>query len=371
MSKVFLLISPKNRTVYNFRGDLIRRIQLYGYEVHVTGPDEDAIDSVLALGVKFHLIPMEKNGTDPRSDLKYEKLLHGLCEEIKPDVVLAYTAKPVCYGCHAAYAAGVPHVYALITGVGYAFTADTVKAKLVRTALVKLYKRALAHTDAVIFQNFDNRHLFEKLGLVKGVKSYVVAGSGVNTEYFAPAPLPKTLSFFMLSRLLYSKGIREYLDAARIVKKSHPEIQFKLLGNIQEMPDALGASELAPYLDEGIVTRYDETSDVRPFYTESSVFVLPSYGEGTPRTVLEAMAMGRPIVTTDAPGCKETVVSGVNGFLVEPKSVTSLVGALMKFVDDPLLVESMGDKSRELVEKKYDVEIVNADMITILGIETV
>ena len=330
--KTFLLISPKNRTVYNFRGDLIREIKRRGYHVHVTGPNYDEISKICELGVTFHLTPMQKTGTNPFSDVRYETALYNLCKAIKPDVVLSYTVKPVVYGCAAAHRADVPLIFAMITGVGYAFTSESIKAKMLRVITSSLYKRSLGFTKSVIFQNSDNLELFVRKGIVKREKCCLVAGSGVNTKHFYPVPLPNKISFFMLSRLLYSKGVREYLQAARIVKNRYPDIRFILLGDIQETPDALKSAELNTYLMDEIIEQYHETIDVRPYYEMSSVFVLPSYSEGLPRTVLEAMSMGRAIITTNVPGCKETVQSGVNGFLVEPKSVESLVEAMTTFI---------------------------------------
>lgn len=246
---------------------------------------------------------MNKNGVNPKEDLKYQKALCELFKKEKPDVVLGYTSKPVIYGSIAAKKAGVPHKVAMITGLGYAFTAQTKKAKAIRAVMSVLYKKALNCADTVIFQNPDDREQFVSSGLVKSEKCRVVNGSGVNTNRFSVADYPDKITFFMLSRVMYSKGIREYLRACELVKGKHPEVRFMLLGACENIQDSLSKEDLAPYVEKGIIEHFGETDRVEDYYKQCSVYVLPSYREGTPRTVLEAMSMGRAIITTDAPGC--------------------------------------------------------------------
>lgn len=368
-SKKFILVSPKNRTVWNFRGDLIKAIMAKGYEVVVTGPDRIDVDRIEALGARFVEIPVNKTGTSIKGDLKYYKALKTLFLKEKPDVVLSYTVKAVIYGSLAASAAGVPNINAMITGGGYTFIATSLKARILGFIVRTLYKRALSKVHRVIFQNPDDLREFCDSGLVSETKCHVVNGSGVNMERFTSEPLPAQPTFFMLSRLLRSKGVMEYLQAAKVVKEKHPEARFCLLGKFETaMQDAIPQEEIMPYLESGIVERFEETNDVRPYYAQCSVYVLPSYREGTPRTVLEAMAMGRPIITTDTNGCRETVENGKNGFLVPVKSVDALVTAMTNFIDNSSLVESMGKTSRTLAEEKYDVRKVNAEILKITEI---
>ena len=215
----FLLLSPKNRTVYNFRGELIKEIQKRGYEVSVTGPDRDNADKVESLGVRFIEIPMSKNGTSILSDLKYCRSLYKLMRREKPDVILGYTIKPVVYGALAGWLAGVKNINCLITGGGYTFIAQSFKAKVLGTLVRTLYRIALHHADHVIFQNADDRDEFVQRKLVSEGKTQVVHGSGVDMTHFTPTPLPENVTFFMLSRLLKSKGVIEYLQAAEKVKQ--------------------------------------------------------------------------------------------------------------------------------------------------------
>ena len=206
--------------------------------------------------------------------------------------------------------------------------------------------------------------------LVKSDKCQVVNGSGVNTERFLPAAYPDRISFFMLSRLLKSKGVGEYLKAARLVKEKHPEVEFYLLGKYEtEMQDAIPKDEIERYINDGIITRFDETNDVRPYYEKCSVYVLPSYREGTPRTVLEAMSMGRAIITTDTQGCRGTVIDGETGFLTPIKNAEAVADKMTEFIEKPELISRMGKRSSEYAREKFDVKKVNNDMCKYLKIE--
>lgn len=365
----FILISPKNRTVYNFRGDLVREIINKGYEVLVTGPDNTDVDKITALGARFVEIPMNKTGTSILGDLKYSKRLYELFKKEKPDAVLAYTVKPVVYGSIAAKRAGVKNINGMITGGGYAFTSKSLKARVIGIIVRTLYKIGLSGADNVIFQNSDDLTEFCDRGLVKRDKCRVVNGSGVNTSHFVPVPYPEKTSFFMLSRLLKSKGVAEYLEAAETVKRKYPDTQFYLLGKYETaMQDAIPREEIERYINDGVVTRFEETSDVRPYYEKCSVYVLPSYREGTPRTVLEAMAMARPIITTDTQGCRETVEDGRNGFLVPVGDSKALADRMLYFIENTDKISQMGKESKALCDEKYEVAKVNRDMLKIMNL---
>lgn len=365
----FLLISPKNRTVYNFRGDLIKLIIARGYEVIVTGPDQTDVDKIEALGARFIEIPMNKTGTSFLGDLKYCKRLKALMKAEKPDVTLGYTVKPVIYGALAAKAAKVKNINGMVTGGGYTFTAKTMKAKVLGVIVRTLYKLGFKRTDHIIFQNPDDLDEFCQRKLAKRSKCYVVNGSGVNMSHFEPAPMPETPAFFMLSRLLKSKGVEEYLKAARTVKADYPEAKFYLLGKYETtMQDAVSKDIVEAYIKDGIIERFEETSDVRPYYEKCSVYVLPSYREGTPRTVLEAMAMGRPIITTDTNGCRETVIDGESGYLVPVGDSVQLADRMESFLKAPDRIEQMGKQSVALCRDKFEVGRVNNEMIKIMNI---
>ena len=365
----FLLISPKNRTVYNFRGDLVKAIIAKGYEVVVTGPDRTDVDKIEALGARFVEIPMNKTGTNILGDLKYCKRLKALMKQEKPDVTLGYTVKPVVYGAIAAHSAKVKNINGMVTGGGYTFTAKTMKAKVLGLIVRTLYRFGFQRTNHIIFQNPDDLHEFCERKLAKRDRCYAVNGSGVNMEHFAAMPLPDKPAFFMLSRLLKSKGVQEYLQAARMVKEEYPEAKLYLLGKYEtSMQDAIPRETVEQYIKDGIVERFEETSDVRPYYEKCSVYVLPSYREGTPRTVLEAMAMGRPIITTNTNGCRETVTDGVTGYLVPVGDAQQLAERMKAFLCEPKLAAQMGKESLALCKEKFEVSRVNAEMLRIMNI---
>ncbi len=362
-----VLISPKNRTVYNFRGDLIKEIIAKGYDVVVTGPDQVDVDRIEALGARFHEIPMNKTGTSVVADLKYCSALTMFLKKEKPDATLGYTVKPDVYGAIAAKRAGVRNVTSLVTGGGYTFISTSLKARILGIIVRTLYRIGFSKADRVIFQNQDDLNEFTEKGLVKRDKCSFVNGSGINMDHFQVEPLPEQPVFFMLSRLLKSKGVGEYLEAARIVKQKHPEARFLLLGKYETaMQDALEKNYVERFITDGIIERFEETNDVRPYYTMSSVYVLPSYREGTPRTVLEAMAMGRPIITTNTQGCRETVKEGVNGFLVPIKDVQAVADKMLWFIEHPECIPVMGNQSHAYAEEKFDVKKVNAEMIRLM-----
>jgi len=365
----FVLISPKNRTAYNFRGDLIKDIIAKGYEVIVTGPNDIDVEKIEALGARFVKIPMEKTGVNPVSDLKYIKALKKLFKEEKPDITFGYTIKPVIYGAIAAKLSKVKHIYSMIAGAGYVFVAKTTKAKLIRFVVKLLYKIGFACADKVVFMNPDDLNDFTSLKLLKKEKCVMVNGSGVNMERFEKCNIPEEPIFFMLSRALHSKGVAEYLKAAEIVKAKHPEAKFMYLGEIDEsMQDSLKKEEVQYYIDNGIINYYPEHPDVRIYYRQCSVFVLPSYREGIPRTVQEAMSMGRPVIVTDAPGCRETVIDGKTGFMVEIKNSDSLAEAMCKFIENPQLIKTMGEESYKYCKEKFDVRKINEVLMGHLGI---
>ena len=287
-------------------------------------------------------------------------------KKIKPNYFLGYTHKPVIYGNLAAWMAGVNKQFALITGLGYTFQS---KILWLNHLLQFLYRISMRKVEKVFFQNPDDESLFQNLGIIKTSdnKSVVVNGSGVDLKKFNTSPFPTKIQFLLIARLLGDKGVREYFKAAKAVREKRPDIKFGLVGWIDNHPNAISKQELDERIDAGDIFFYGRMDDVKPAISESSVYVLPSYREGTPRTVLEAMAMGRPIITTDAPGCKETVKDGINGYIVKVKSSQALVKAMFSFIEQPELIDSMGNNSRKIAEDKYDVDKVNKHMMLEMG----
>lgn len=378
----FLMISSFLPSVLNFRGKLLEAIHHQGHEIHIIAPDlelfQPEMDKLKSLGYSVYSVEMQRTGTNPIADIKTLFEIYKITKKIKPDYVLSYTIKPVIYGTLAAYLAKVPNRFSLITGLGYAFqnVDNTSKRSTFQKIVHWLYKQALIRSSKVFFQNPDDLALFKQLNLLSNkVPAVVVNGSGVNVADFEVVNLPRAVngevrvSFLLIARLLQDKGIREYVEAAKLIKKEYPQIEFNLVGWIDENPTAIKQQELDSWIDGKIIKYWGKLSDVRPAIAESSIYVLPSYREGTPRTVLEAMSMGRAIITTDAPGCRETVEHDGNGYLVEVKSVTSLEMAMRKFIQNPELAEIMGTRSREIALHKYDVHQVNHHMMTEMGIK--
>ena len=219
----------------------------------------------------------------------------------------------------------------------------------------------------VFFQNRDDEKVFRDFGIIKNQEVKVIHGSGVNTEEFVPVPLPEKPAFLCISRLIKDKGVYEYLEACKRVKKEYPEVRCMLVGPYDTNPTALKPEELQPFTDIGI-EYFGEQEDVKPYIKQCSVFVLPSYREGTPKTNLEAMACGRAVITTDAPGCKETVADGENGFLVPVKDVDSIYTKMKWFIENHDAAESMGSKGRLMAEKIFDVKKVNNSICEAMGV---
>lgn len=370
------VIASVPRSLINFRGPLIRALCDAGLEVHAIAPgfdnDERTRCQLASWGVIVHDVSMQRTGTNPIRDCKTLISLYHIFRKIRPNLVLGYTIKPVIYGALAARLAGVPKRYALITGLGYSFTGEAKgKRGLVQQLVRSLYRWALKGAELVFFQNPDDEAEFRELELMAlNVPSKVVNGSGVDTSSFSVASLPEPpTSFLLIARLLGDKGVREYVAAAERVREQYPHVVFRLVGDIDPNPNSITRKELGSWLEAKHIEYLGRLDNVRPAIAACSVYVLPSYREGTPRTVLEAMAMGRAIITTDAPGCRETVLEEDNGFLVPVKSVKALVGAMERCIQEPDMVRKMGKRSRQIAEERYDVYKVNAVMLEAMGIK--
>lgn len=407
--KIFVVASFAP-SLLRFRGELLRTLVADGHSVVAVAPeaDEGVLSQLRRLRVAFLPIPLDRSGFGPFSDLKYVIKLRGAISKELPDIVFAYTHKPVIYTALAAFAVRRrPRVFSLITGLGFAFVeGGGWKQRSARFFLEFLYRQAMRRISGVIFQNPDDRELFNKAGFIRTVTpQIVVRGSGVDLQYFpfVPVELGGMLSaeaarggddaaasgfmpqvgrvrFLLIARLLIDKGIREYEAAARVIKREYPLSEFYLVGPRDPNPAAISDREVARWRDEDILQYVGETDDVRAMLRSCAVYVLPSlYREGTPRSVLEAMATGRAVITTDAPGCRETIFGaapqdathlreGINGFLVPLKDVGALIAAMRRFLDDPLLASRMGAEGRRLAEAHYDVHKVNRQILEFMGL---
>ncbi|MGB3290162.1 MAG: glycosyltransferase family 4 protein [Burkholderiaceae bacterium] len=371
----FLLVAGFPDSILQFRGPLLDALKAKGLEVHVAAPglgDGSPVRQALeARGLTAHDIPLQRTGMNPAKDLRSLIDLWHLMRRLRPRYTLAYTVKPVIYGTLAGWLAGVPQRCALITGLGYAFQDGDQKHHrgTLCTLVQALYRQGLNKAHKTFFQNPDDEALFRELKILPADHvSCIVNGSGVDLDRYQVTPLPKAPHFLLIARLLGDKGVREYAAAAAHMRAKYPECTFSLAGWVDNNPDAISDAELQGWITEGHINYLGRLDDVRPAITACNVYVLPSYREGTPRTVLEAMAMGRAIITTDVPGCRQTVEDGRNGYLVPPRSVEGLVQAMESLYADPGLIASMGAQSRTMAERRYNVHKVNANILHEMGI---
>lgn len=364
------VISSHTSSLFWFRMDMMKEFINLGYEVVALGQESEEkwIDRFDESGIKYRQLFVERNGMNPLKDLKTLRHLTQILKEEQPDKIFCYQAKTIIYTCLAAKKRKIIEVYPLVAGLGSIFRANTLKSKIVRLVMIAEYKIALKNSNHIMFQNNDDLSAFVDAKIVSRDKCSIINGSGVDTEKFAVMPLPQNTAFLMISRLIKDKGVMEYLDACKQIHERHPGVRCLLVGPFDTNPSAVSSEELQPYIDCGAVEYVGEQEDVRPYIQESSVFVLPSYHEGTPKTVLENMACGRAIITTDAPGCRETVENGVNGYLVEPHNFEAVAAKMEVFISSPELVIQMGKEGRKKAEDKYDAKKVNASISNIMNL---
>lgn len=373
--KTVSIISSQAFSLVNFRGSLIEALVSKNIRVYALAPDysDEFRAQVIALGAIPIDFQLTRTGMNPLQDFWDMSRLAAILYRLRPDATLGYFVKPVIYGTIAAWAARVPRRVAMIEGLGFVFTASgdalTWKRKLLRTAVSWLYRVALARAHSVIFLNRDDVSDFVNARLVDVRNVKLLGGIGVNLSEWKVAPIVKLpVTFVLTARLLREKGVQEYAAAARQVKMLHPDVRFILLGGLDPNPGGLTRAQVQTWVDQGDLEWPGHVA-VMPWLTQASVFVLPSYREGVPRSTQEAMAMGRAVITTDVPGCRETVVDGLNGYLVPVRDVPALVNAMLAFIVNPDLIGRMGHESRSMAEDRFDVHRINQRLLEILGVE--
>ncbi|OZI38786.1 glycosyltransferase family 1 protein [Bordetella genomosp. 5] len=358
MSKTLLFVVNNPAFFMSHRAPLALAAQAEGYDVHVATMDGPAVADIQALGLTHHAIPMTRSGKQPLQELGTLMALVRLFKRLRPDLVHLVTIKPVLYGGLAARLARVPAMVAAISGLGFVFVARGGKAALVRGVVSVLYRLALGHRNSkIVFQNANDRELLGKVGAVRDDQVEMIRGSGVDlAEYRAEPEPPEPAVALMVARLLRDKGVFEFVEAARLLREQGLPVRLRLAGGIDPgNPASVTPEELQRWRDEGLVEVLGERRDVADLYAASHIAVLPSYREGLPKSLIEAAACGRAVVTTDVPGCRDAIEPGETGLLVPPKNATALAGAIAALAVDPTRRQALGAAGRRLAEREFSI----------------
>lgn len=353
---------------------MIQALVAAGVRVYALAPnyDDDLRDAVRGLGAEPVDFVLDRTGIRPVRDVLDSWALFLLLRRLAPDATFTNFIKPVIYGSLAAAAAGVRHRFALVAGLGYVFTPDGERVppgrRMLKALVSALYALGFSACHKVFFQNADDVTEVTKAGLISRDKVVLLSGSGVDLDRLTPQPAVETPpTFLLMARLLKEKGIVEFVQAARVLRRDHPQARFLLLGGVDTNPGGLAEADVVAWRSEGVIEWLGHVADVRPWIAAASVFVLPSYREGKPRSTQEAMAMARPVVTTDAPGCRDTVEEGVNGFMVPVRDPEALAEAMRRFIEQPELIGRMGAESRRLAEERFNVHQINSVILKTLA----
>ncbi|MCB1173636.1 MAG: glycosyltransferase family 4 protein [Leptospiraceae bacterium] len=367
-----VFISSQAFSLINFRGELIREMVALGIQVYALAPDFDnkTRAQVQELGATPVSSPMARTGLNPLLDLLDILRLRYVLRSILPDLTFGYFIKPVIYGSIASWLAGVPRRISMIEGLGYVFIREGsgLRRGILRNLVSKLYRLALGLNEKVIFLNRDDIAEFVARRIVPESKAFHLDGIGIDLDYFIPKPLPRShVTFTLVARMIKAKGIADFVEAARIIRsKGNPDVRFRLIGGIDNNPDSMALADLKRWVAEGLIEWVDHVADIRPWLAETSVFILPSYREGMSRSIQEAMALGRPVITTQTAGCRDSVVEGVNGFLIPVRDPQALASAMERFLNDRRLVLRMGKSSRLMAVKRFDVKEKNRQIMDLL-----
>jgi glycosyltransferase involved in cell wall biosynthesis len=370
--KKILLIASAAGSLVHFRGDLIKDLIRNNYEVYASAPEMDNIvkQKLVELGAMPIEFSLQRTGLNPIKDFISIFQLKHIISKYQINMVFPYTIKPVIYGSIAARMANVPAV-SLITGLGFTFSGSSKKAKFLQSITEIMYRVGLKKNKAIIFQNSDDVELFRKRKVIdKNQQIEIVNGSGVNLERY-PYRVNKNKTtrvvFLIVARLIEEKGIHLFIESAEILKKDFPNAEFHVIGSPGESPSAIKLGKLEELHKRKVIVYHGQKRNVPDFLFNSDVFVLPTYyREGIPRSILEALSVGMPIITTNTPGCKETISKGLNGVLIEPKKLDSLIDAMRYFLENPGKIEELGVNSRKLAEDKFNVDIINRRIFNIL-----
>ena len=336
--------------------------QKAGYDVHVATMDGPAVADIQALGMTHHAIPMTRSGKHPLQELGTLLALVRLFRRLRPDVVHLVTIKPVLYGGIAARIARVPGMVAAISGLGFVFLSNSLKMRLVRAVVARLYRVALGHPNSrVIFQNANDRDLLKSLGAVREDQVVIIRGAGVDLDAYRPTPEPPAppVVVTMVARLLRDKGVQEFVQAAKLLRERGVPVTMQLVGGLDAgNPTSATQADVDAWQQDGCVEALGERSDVAALYAAAHIAVLPSYREGLPKSLIEAAACGRAVVTTDVPGCRDAIEPNVTGLLVPVRDAAALADAIARLAQDATLRQAMGTAGRALAEREFDINQV-------------
>lgn len=363
------VITHKTKNLARTRKKLLQSFLAKNNEVIAICPESECIDELEEMGVKTVVINSKRISTNLIDNIKYFFGIVKTLKKEKPDILFNYTIKPNIIGSIAGKIAGVPKIYSMVTGMGYIYSSQKLRVKIIRIFCNLGYKLAFKVNTRVIFQNKEDREEFIERKFIDSSKGFVVDGSGVDLERFEFTKLPKEFNFLMIARTLGVKGVEEFCKSAEIVKEKHPEVSFTYVGEVEKNYRGVNPKVIEEYKKRNIVNFEGHKESVVPYLKKCKVFVLPSYlKEGIPRTLLEALAVGRPIITTDVRGCREVIKDGKNGVLVRPKDVEDLVEKMEYMIENQDKLEAMGQASNEYAKERFDINKINKKMLEIMGV---
>ena len=370
------LIGTVAASTLNFRKNLIELLAAQGHEIHVFATDytESSRKKIQELGGIPVSYSLNRGGLNPLADIRSTLQLKKIISRISPDIVFSYFSKPVIFGTLAAKMAGVQHIFGMLEGLGFPFTQtsekkeETLKKRIIKNIQINLYKLSFKHLKKIIFLNKDDYNDLVISNNISSPHYSILGGIGVDIDFFSKTtPSNNPIRFIFIGRFLKEKGIFEYIEAAKIVKSKYPDVEFIALGGIdKENPSALTQSQLDSLLADGTIVSPGHVNSVKEWLHASSVFVLPSYREGIPCSAQEALACGLPIITTNVPGCRETVEHLKNGFIVPPFSSRSVAESMLFFIENRDQIFIMGEQSRFLAQSAFDSKIQNQKLLDII-----
>lgn len=354
-----LLIMTTSENVINFRIGLIKALLKSGFSVHVVANDNDREKEIVGLGIVFHCAHNSNRSINPLKAIAYKRRLKKVIKKIGPDVVFTFQAKPNTFGVLVSHACGVKKIFSMVEGLGDVFIRNSATWKIIRGITCRLYKKSFRFSKKVFFLNEDDKNEFVKRRLVKENQCVIIHGIGVNLGHFSCKPIKNDKSFLMIARMLKTKGIYEYCECARRVRQKYPDAQFNYLGAEGDVKLA----DIESYIKDGSINYLGTTKDVRPYIEDSLLVLLPSYREGLPMSIMEAESMGRGVITSNNVGCRDTVIDGLNGFLIEGNDVDAMACKCMYALEHRDEMVLMGQNARLFAEKNFDSALINQKII--------